>query len=85
MSDLLFDDLPTYQLPLPQDELLLLGIVPEPGYEVEIDQGQHAAARRLAGRGLITISRQKMDPVATWPTWFISRVAPPLQSTTLER
>lgn len=44
------------------------------GAEIEIERIEHAACRRLAARGLVRISRQKLDPIATEATWFAERM-----------
>jgi hypothetical protein len=68
----LFPDLPAFPVALPDDELRLLARLRgcEWPDNQEVDQSDHAAARRLEKRGLIKISRQKMDPVSIWPDWF---------------
>lgn len=72
----LFDDLPVFPVSLPEDELRLLADIAGCEWPTnrEIPQDQHATARRLAEKGLIKISRQKMDRDASWPTWFIGKM-----------
>lgn len=72
----LFDDLPKFPVALPADELALLATLRGcdwPSYQ-EIGDEAHAAARRLEARGLIKITRQKDDPVAHYPTWYVGRL-----------
>lgn len=72
----LFPDLPVFPAALPADELALLATLKGcewPSVQ-EVDADQHAAARRLAAKGLVKISRQKDDPVAIWPTWYVGKL-----------
>ena len=68
----LFANLPTFPVALPADELRLLRRLRGCDWpsNQEVDEEDHAPARRLADRGLLKISRQKSDPVAMWPTWY---------------
>lgn len=72
----LFTSLPCFPGAVPTDELRLLASLEGcdwPTYTA-IDETDHAAARRLAARGLIKISRQKDDPAAHYPTWYVGRL-----------
>lgn len=73
---MLFDDLPIFPTALPDDELALLRKLDGCDWptEQEVDWEDRAAARRLEKRGLIKISRQKMDPIATEPEWFAGKL-----------
>jgi hypothetical protein len=77
---LLFDDLPVFPAALPDDELRLLADLEgcEWPAQQEIDESRHGPARRLEDTGLVRISCQKDDPVATRPTWYAGR--PPAAS-----
>lgn len=74
---MLFDNLPTFPVALPDDELALLAKLGGCDWPCnqEIDWEDRAPARRLERRGLIKISRQKMDPVAMEPDWFAGKLA----------
>jgi len=71
----LFNNLPTYPIALPKDELRLLAKLNgcEWPTNQEVDWSDRPAARRLEKRGLIKISRQKMDPVSIEPDWFAGK------------
>jgi hypothetical protein len=73
---MLFDNLPQFPIALPDDELALLAKLNGCDWpsNQEVDWQDHAAARRLEKRGLIKISRQKMDPVAIDPDWFAGKL-----------
>lgn len=73
---MLFDSLPVFPAALPADELALLARIEGSNWPdvVEIDWEDRATARRLEKRGLIKISRQKMDPVALEPDWFAGKL-----------
>jgi hypothetical protein len=73
---MLFDNLPQFPVALPDDELALLAKLNGCDWpsNQEVDLRDHAAARRLEKRGLIKISRQKMDPVAIDPDWFAGKL-----------
>lgn len=73
---MLFSDLPTFPVALPDDELVLLAKLDgcEWPTNQEIDWRERSAARRLEKRGLVKISRQKMDPVAIDPEWFVGKL-----------
>jgi hypothetical protein len=73
---LLFDALPVFPVALPADELALLASLEGCDWPTnqEVAWEERAAARRLEARGLIKVSRQKMDPVADEPTWFAGRL-----------
>lgn len=72
----LFLDLPAYPTALPNDELALLSKMNGSDWpdQMEIDWDDRPAARRLEKRGLIKISRHKMDPVAIDPDWFAGKL-----------
>lgn len=77
MADsMLFADLPVFPVALPADELSLLAKLEGCDWPTnqEIDWDERPAARRLEARGLIKITRQKMDPIATDPDWFAGRL-----------
>lgn len=73
---MLFVDLPQFPAALPDDELALLAKMEGCDWPThqEIDWEDRAPARRLEQRGLIKISRQKMDPVACEPDWFAGKL-----------
>lgn len=74
----LIEDLPTFDVPLPQDELRLLASLPVYGPNQcvqEIGGQDEAVARRLEKRGLIKIHRWKDDPVAIDPTFYAGRLS----------
>lgn len=73
---MLFDDLPTFPVALPADELALLAKLNGCDWpsNQEVDWDDRPAARRLEKRGLIKIERQKMDPVAVGPEWFAGKL-----------
>jgi len=72
----LFASLPEYPVALPEDELRLLAKLTGCDWPTnqEVDWDDRPAARRLEKRGLIKISRQKMDPVAVEPDWFAGKL-----------
>lgn len=70
----LFDNLPQFPSALPDEDLALLGSLPLWPTEREVTDDSHAIAARLERKGLIKISRQKMDPAAHRPTWFAGRL-----------
>lgn len=74
MTDPLFRSLPEFPPALPNDDLRLLAVLPDWDTTQEVPEEQHAAAGRLERRGLIKISREKMDPIAMRPTWFAGRL-----------
>lgn len=73
---MLFTVLPILPASLPYDELALLAKLRGCNWPTnqEVDWEDRAAARRLEKRGLIKISRQKMDPVALEPEWFAGKL-----------
>ena len=73
---MLFDALPQFPVALPDDELRLLATLKGCDWPMnqEVAWNDYPAARRLEKRGLIKISRQKMDPIATDPEWFAGRL-----------
>jgi hypothetical protein len=73
---MLFDNLPQFPIALPDDELALLAKLDGCDWPTnqEVDWEDRPAARRLEKRGLIKISRQKMDPVAGEPDWFAGKL-----------
>lgn len=72
----LFADLPTFPAAIPSDELALLAKLDGCDWPTnqEVVWEDRAAAQRLAKRGLIKISRQKMDPIAIGPDWFAGKL-----------
>lgn len=74
---MLFDALPSFPVALPSDELALLASLNGCDWpsNQEIGWNDRPAARRLEKRGLIKISRQKMDPVAVDPDWFAGKLS----------
>ena len=72
---MLFAALPEFPAALPADELSLLAQMPWWPANMEVSWDEHPPARRLETRGLIKISRQKSDPVATYPTWYAGKVS----------
>lgn len=70
----LFQSLPEFPVALPDDELRLLAALPDWPTNQEIVWDERPAARRLERRGLIRISRLKMDPVAFDPDWFAGKL-----------
>lgn len=72
---MLFDSLPSFPIALPDDEVRFLRSLPHWPTNQEVSGEDEPIARRLERRGLIKISRQKMDPVAIWPTWFAGKLA----------
>ena len=72
---MLFDELPVFQVALPEDELALLAKLNGCDWPTNqaLEWEEHAAARRLEGRGLLKISRQKDDPIASYPTWYAGK------------
>lgn len=75
-GDMLFDSLPMFPVALPDDELALLAKLDGCDWPTnrEVDWEDRPAARRLEKRGLIKISRQKMDPIAIEPDWFAGKM-----------
>jgi hypothetical protein len=71
---LLFEALPIFPVALPNDELRILAWLSEWPTTVQLQEDQHAAARRLERRGLIKISREKSDPVQHWPDWYAGKL-----------
>ncbi len=73
---MLFDHLPVLPTALPDDELALLAKLNGCDWPTnqEVNWEDRPAARRLEKRGLIKISRQKMDPVACEPDWFAGKL-----------
>jgi len=76
MTERLFADLPQFPCALPHDELALLRKLVGCDWPTnqELDWSDRPAARRLAEKGLIRISRQKSDPVATDPDWYAGKL-----------
>jgi|688.fasta_scaffold1830030_1 hypothetical protein len=72
---MLFDALPVFPVALPDDELSLLAKLKGCDWPTNqaLEWGEHAAARRLESRGLLKISRQKDDPIASYPTWYAGK------------
>lgn len=70
----MFGDLPNHAAPLPPEDAALLVSLPEWPTTTEVDQTDHPSCRRLERRGLLKVSREKMDPVAIQPTWFAGRL-----------
>lgn len=70
----LFDNLPEFPPSLPSDELRLLASLPDFDAVTEVFEEDHAACRRLERRGLVKVQREKMDPIATRPTWFAGKL-----------
>jgi hypothetical protein len=73
MGDL-FPDSPRHPPSLPDDELRLLATLPRYDTVREIEEGERAACRRLASRGLVKIHHWKDDPIATRPTLYAGRL-----------
>ncbi|HEY1605603.1 MAG TPA: hypothetical protein VGF77_08380 [Allosphingosinicella sp.] len=76
-GDILFDELPSFDLPLPQDELKLLAALPDYGDNhcvQQVPDDQEACCRRLAARGLVKLHRWKDDPIAIRPTMYAGRI-----------
>ena len=73
---MLFDGLPEFPPAIPDDELALLARLEGCDWPTnqEVDWNDRPAARRLERRGLIKISRQRMDPVAIDPEWFAGKL-----------
>jgi len=69
----LFGNLPEFPPAMPDDELKLLGRLPDWPTIMEVEEDEHAPCRRLANKGLVKISRQKDDPIAMRPTWYAGR------------
>lgn len=70
----LFSKLPEFPVALPDDELRLLRDLPDEPCRREIEWEEQAACRRLEKRGLIKVSREKMDKIAIRRTWFAGKL-----------
>lgn len=74
---MLFDNLPVFPVALPDDELRLLARLCDywPDRAVtEVFDSEHAACHRLEKRGLVKVQREKIDDLATRPTWFAGKL-----------
>ena len=73
---MLFDCLPEFPVALPPDELALLAKLDGCDWPTNQEVGWEyiPAARRLEKRGLIKITRQKIDPIAIEPAWFAGKL-----------
>lgn len=71
-ATMLFDALPQFPVALPDEELALLNRLRDCEWpdNTELSQDERPIARRLAAKGLIKITRQKMDPISIEPDWF---------------
>lgn len=71
----LFSDLPHFPPALPDADLSLLSTLPEWPTTAEVIDEDRTTARRLERKGLIKISREKMDDIAARPTWFAGKLS----------
>lgn len=76
MTRALFAELSVFPVSLSDNELKLLAMLEGCDWptNTEIDRHDWPAAKGLEKRGLIKISRQKMDPVAIEPEWFAGKL-----------
>jgi len=73
MPNLLFDDLPQHEIPMPADEQALLAELPDDGSVAYVPHYHEAACVRLQKRGLVVIHRWKDDPIAMRATMYAGR------------
>ena len=75
--DSLFDTLPLFPPPIPDDELRLLARLPDYSDRqsvTAVDREEEAACRRLERRGLVKVHRWKDDDLAMRPTLYAGRL-----------
>jgi hypothetical protein len=71
---LLFSTLPDDPAPLPDDEAALLAALPVYPTTTAVQQESEACCRRLERRGLVKVHREKDDPIAIRPTFYVGRL-----------
>lgn len=79
----LFNDLPSFTVPLGQDELRLLAELPDydSHQSVRAVSGKdELVARRLARRGLVKLHQWKDDPISIRATVYAGRLISPVRS-----
>ena len=74
MADL-FPDAPKFPPRLPDEELAFLAALPDWPTTMQVLDDDERVARRLERKGLIKVSREKMDDIASRPTWFAGKLA----------
>ena len=74
MTAPLFIGLPDDPAPLPRDEAALLADLPIYPMTQAVDQRDEATCRRLERRRLVRVHREKDDPIAIRPTFYVGRL-----------
>lgn len=69
----LFENLPTFPVALPDEELFILGRLPEWPTTQEVYVDDHAIVGRLERRGLVKVSRLS-DGLGSLPTWWAGKL-----------